>query len=131
MANDSQENKGECLKCHGTMVDFDSFQIFNNDYSGDGVVKGAALELEDLKATLLAAIEARGLTNQDAYPYWSPATGGPWDGPDGAKLKKAAYNYLFVDHDPGAFVHDVKYAVQLLRDSYQDLTGTPLGGVRP
>ena len=46
-----------------------------------------------------------------AYPNWS------------ARLLKAAYNLQFSVKDPGAFVHNGKYIVELLHDSIEDLGG--------
>ncbi|MEW6441532.1 MAG: carboxypeptidase regulatory-like domain-containing protein [bacterium] len=131
MAEDAAQNQAVCLNCHATIGEFKQFQIFQRDYDGDGAVEGVGEEVEGLKETLLTEIEARGIAPVEGHPYWDPTTGGPWDGPDGPALKKAAYNYLFVEHDPGAYVHNGKFAAQLLRDSYEDLTGTPLPGVRP
>ena len=128
---DGQQNNSVCMNCHATIGDFEDFQIFNNDYDGDGQVEGIGHEVEELLDLLLAEIMARGVNSQSFYPSWNPGTGGPWDGPDGPALKKACYNWRFVKADPGAFVHNSRYAIQLLRDSYEDLTGLELPGDRP
>jgi hypothetical protein len=44
---------------------------------------------------------------------------------------EAAFNLNFVEKEPGAYAHNFKYAVQILRDSYEVLAGKALNGVRP
>ena len=131
MHHDGQLNNNVCMSCHSTMDDFESFQIFNKDYDGDSSVEGIEEEVEGLLEVLLAAIEARGVTKLDSYPYWDPSSGGVWDLGDGPALKKAAYNWNYIHHDPGSFAHNARYTIQLLRDSYEDLTGGELPGDRP
>ena len=131
MAHQGRLNRALCLGCHGSLETFEDFRVGHEDWDGDGEVEGTAREVEGLLESLLAEIETRGITRTAVFPYWSPATGEAWDGPDGARLKKAAYNYAFVTRDPGAYVHNGKYAAQLLRDAVEDLTGGPLPGVRP
>jgi hypothetical protein len=46
-----------------------------------------------------------------AYPAWTP------------RLMKAAYNWIFVKYEPGAYVHNPHYALELLHDSMEDLAG--------
>ncbi|WP_299360427.1 cytochrome C [uncultured Paracoccus sp.] len=46
-----------------------------------------------------------------AYNAWTP------------RLLRAAYNWKFVNADPGAHVHNPPYALQLLHDSMEDLAG--------
>ncbi len=49
-----------------------------------------------------------------AFQAWTP------------RLLKAAYNWKFVTADPGVHVHNPHYALELLYDSIEDLSG-PLG----
>ena len=37
------------------------------------------------------------------------------------RLVKAAYNYQFAKKDPGGYVHNPRYVLQLLHDSVMDL----------
>jgi hypothetical protein len=53
------------------------------------------------------------------YNAWTP------------RLLKAAFNYQYVQKDPGAFVHNPKYVFQFLYDSIQDLGGSVQGMTRP
>jgi len=71
------------------------------------------------------------------YPYFGTNSAQAWDG----VVAKAVFNWQFIFEDPGAYAHNPKYAIQLLRDSYNDLAyaqslaGAPpipaLGGTRP
>ena len=51
------------------------------------------------------------------------------------RLLKAAYNYQYVAKDPGGYVHNPKYLLQVLYDSLADLnskTGASISGkIRP
>jgi hypothetical protein len=44
------------------------------------------------------------------FSLWSP------------RLLRAAYNYQFVQKDPGGFVHNPKYLLQVMYDSLGDLS---------
>ncbi len=121
-----------------------------NNYTGD--TGGASLSIADsirvLQQKLIAALQAKGAYYDDTtYPYffadaahttnftaWTPA------------LYKAAFNLSFVVKglpsagsssqanvpNASAAVHDYKYGIQLLQDSYADLTGAALpGAFRP
>jgi hypothetical protein len=47
------------------------------------------------------------------------------------RLMRAAFNYQYVQKDPGAFVHNPQYVMQFLYDSIQDLGGSVQGMTRP
>ncbi|UCF89434.1 MAG: hypothetical protein JSV70_04150, partial [bacterium] len=119
-----------------------------DDWDGNGGTVSAKDEVAYLLTVLLHnAIEAydspddadtlANIEHSSGYPYFG--TTGPtqqWDG----VVAKAAFNWQFIYKDPGAYAHNPKYAVQLLRDSYNDLAsnqdpGAPgipvLGGTRP
>ncbi len=126
MENAGYINNGPCTGCHGVVItDFHNFRMASdlNDYDGDGVLEGIGKELEDLMNDLIQALQNQGVTKLPSYPYWSNLT-------TPAQLK-AAYNVSLLEHEPGAFVHNYRYAFELLHDSYQDLTGLPHSGVRP
>jgi hypothetical protein len=55
----------------------------------------------------------------NAYASWTP------------RLLRAAYNYQWVNKDPGAFAHNGKYILQVLYDSIQDLGGDVTNLTRP
>jgi len=70
----------------------------------------------------------------EAYPYFFLDTNEDGQaGPDEAKasnkynaftprLVKAAFNYQFVEKDPGSSAHNGKYILQILYDSIKDLS---------
>ena len=47
------------------------------------------------------------------------------------RLIQATYNYHYVVKDPGAYVHNGKYVIQVLYDSLEDLGADTTGMVRP
>lgn len=133
-----------CSPCHSNVVNEEDLRDIRQskvDYDGDGDVKeGIASELENRVALLYQALRdyaANVLGTPIAYtsesnPYffvdtdndgkvseeeattryakWSP------------RLLRAAYNYQFVQKDPGAFVHNPKYLLQVTFDSLKDLS---------
>lgn len=121
------------------------------DYDGDGNTdEGIFYEVQGLHELLLAAMQTYATdtlgsaicydgatypyffvdTNSDgtcsadeaafanAYASWSP------------KILEAAYNYQFVQKDPGAFAHNAKYVIQLMYDGIADLGGDVSGLTR-
>jgi hypothetical protein len=54
------------------------------------------------------------VNSDNRYPNFTP------------RLLRAAYNYQYVQKDPGAFAHNPKYIGQILYDSLEDLSA---GGV--
>ncbi len=55
----------------------------------------------------------------NGYATWTP------------RLLRAAYNYQWVQKDPGAFTHNGKYILQVLYDSIADVGGTVTTLTRP
>jgi len=134
-----------CSGCH-TTTDPKTIRMTSvADYDGDGDVKeGIAGEIETLAEKLYAAIVAKSgaaplVYSASAYPYWfadANANGAIDDGEEGyaawtPRLLKAAYNYQYVQKDPGAFAHNGIYIMQVLYDSIQDVGGSTTGLVRP
>ena len=134
-----------CSPCHSNVVeaaDLVDVRQSTLDHDGDGdVQEGIASELEALHARLYEAIReyARSIVglpiahHPDSFPYFfadqnddgrvrgdeaSPANRyANWT----PRLLRAAYNYQFVDKDPGGFVHNPKYLLQVTYDSLADL----------
>lgn len=102
----SDNNTTGCVRCHGSVTGFD---VLNKNREGTLTV------LLDLLETTLTA---KGVVIADpfVYPYFTGIT-------TQAELR-AAYNYKFVSGDPGAHVHNWRYAAQLLYDSAYDLDNT-------
>lgn len=49
-------------------------------------------------------------TRDNRYQSWTP------------RLLKAAYNYQVATKDPGGYVHNPRYMLQIMYDSLQDLS---------
>ncbi|MFC1591960.1 cohesin domain-containing protein [Thermodesulfobacteriota bacterium] len=101
--------------------DFRNIRKTSVDYDNDGdVTEGLYAEIQGLEALLAAAITAYdpSITQLPGYPYWS----GDLD----AKTQRATYNLQLSQKEPGAYIHNVSYIAELLADSIEDLTGTPL-----
>ncbi len=135
VANATSENTDYCDTCHTGISSFDTLTA-DGDWDGDSSTESAKDEIAGLLTTLLTAIEAADLYpvdgttdiyHQSGYPYFGKNSGQLW----GPETAAAAFNWQYVYKDTGAYAHNEEYAAQLLRDSYQDLTGSALGGTRP
>jgi hypothetical protein len=144
------ETCGECHTFDG--VDVKNIRVTTTDFDGDGnATEGIAFEIEHIHADLYAAIQnyaknvvgrpivfdptthpyfftdtnSNGLvdpdevTSENQYSSWTP------------RLLRAAYNYNYVAHDPGAFAHNSTYIIQVLYDSLVDIRGDVSGMTRP
>lgn len=124
--------------CHGAANDPRNIRRSQRDFDGDGnVTKGLAHEIDALNAMLLDAIVryASDVIGEpivyDPYrhPYFFADTNGNGKADPGEpayaswtpRLLRTAYNYQFVRKDPGAYVHNGMYAIQVLHDSLEDL----------
>jgi hypothetical protein len=131
-----------CSSCHPTVKsaeDVNTIRISTDDYDGDGdATEGIAGEVQTMADTLYEAIQAyvaaQGLPgivyNGARYPYYFDEAGegyASWT----PRLLRAAYNYQWVQKDPGAFAHNGQYIMQVLYDSIQDLGGDVSGMTRP
>ncbi|MFU8826074.1 MAG: polyheme membrane-associated cytochrome C [Brevefilum sp.] len=135
----------ECAACHPAASSFATLRDIRDpstpDYDGDGnTTEGVAYEIATLHDLLHETIRAYAvevigqpiaytysnpkwvidtnnngiadegeISRDNAYPDWTP------------RLVKATYNYHLVVQSSGAFVHNPRYAVQLLFDSIEDL----------
>jgi hypothetical protein len=132
-----------------------------NDYDGNGFIEPIAVEIQGLQTKLIELLAMNGIYYDDLnYPYvfndpvlrttaaqfttWGSVQGG-------TNAYKAAFNLQYIIKglpsssssqtlvpNASAAVHDYKYTIQLLRDSYEDYYAAapnkpliPLGGVRP
>ena len=133
-----------CLSCHRGVDDLRAIRMQHGDFDGDGSIAGGIMsEIAGLQTQLLDAIRiyAVQVASQPVayapgqYPYFFKDPDG--DGQIGAdeggfpnryqswtpRLLKAAYNYQLSRKDPGAYVHNPRYMLQLLHDSLADLAG--------
>jgi hypothetical protein len=120
--NDDVLNVAGCQRCHPGL---DTFDIpAKGDYDGDGVVEGVQTEV----GGLLELLEAE-LPHDEEGEISLPAPDDidPTDSTVVGQMM-ANYNYHLVLEDGSLGVHNTAYAVQMLRASIEDLTGTPLPG---
>lgn len=147
MANLSSENMGGhtmrpatsvCEECHGSVKSFEEIGAFR-DMDGDGVLGRPMTEIDGLKTKIEDYLKSQGIYYDSInYPYfWNDPTCRTNSNPDCRNKTwtvgqlEAAFNFQFVNKEGGAYVHNFRYAVQLLRDSYEKMTGTTLAGSRP
>ena len=126
-----------CETCHDT-TDPTTIRMSDVDYDGDGdVTEGIHDEVQTLADALYAEIqkyaEAHGGAikyDAAAYPYFFDPEGkgyAAWT----PRLLKAAFNYQYVQKDPGSYIHNPKFVIQFLIDSIEDLGGDVSAYTRP
>jgi hypothetical protein len=96
-----------CVDCHGSVTTFDFKRL---DYNGDGVVEGVQTEVKSLidqLGRLLPPLGSPDVAITSAYTR---------------QQLRAAFNWEFVHEDGSHGVHNVSYAVGLLKASIADLT---------
>ena len=142
-----------CGECHTfDSADAKNIRVNTTDFDGNGnVAEGIAFEIEHVRTDLYTAIQAYAknvvgkpiVFDPDTYPYFFTDTNGNGSvDPDEVnsenkysswtpRLLRAAYNYNYVSHDPGAFAHNSTYTIQVLYDSLVDIGGDVSGMSRP
>jgi hypothetical protein len=144
----------QCAACHSNVVERDDFRAVRTqtpDYDGDlDTAEGIYSEISTLQTLLLDAIRqyARSVAGTpivyaDQFPYFFVDANDDGIADAGEvnmgnrynawtpRLIKAAYNYQFAKKDPGGYVHNPRYVLQILHDSLMDLgEQVPLPGVR-
>jgi hypothetical protein len=142
-----------CKQCHGDVAVDDIRGMSDvTDFNGNGDVKeGVRQEYRALRDVLYTEIQkyakAKGHAiayNGDAYPYWFNDANGDGKASEEEsafpnaysfwtpKLVKAVYNYnFFANKNPGAGVHNGKYAIQIIFDSIEDIGGDVTKFARP
>ena len=142
-AHTTQVQEDGCLSCHRGVEELRDIRTRHQDFDGDGDnSKGIHAEIEGLHAQLYDAIQAYALSvagtaigyDSGTNPYFFIDSDG-----DGVideseavrdnryqswtpRLLKAAYNYQVVQKDPGGYVHNPAYLLQLLYDSIESLS---------
>ena len=135
-----------CGGCHRkveTEEDFRKIRKSKTDFDGDGnTAEGIAYEIRALQKGLYDAIisyatsvAGQGMVyDQKTYPYFFADSNGNGKLDDGEavaansykhwtpRLIKAAYNFQYMVNEPGNFVHNPYYSLQLLYDSMNDLS---------
>ena len=153
-AHELEVKTDSCFTCHEEVADLREIRDEDNttDFDGDGdVTEGLGNEIQAYSDKLYAAMQDYAATvvgkaiiyNPAAYPYFFEDTDGNGEIGEGEagyiawtpRLLKAAYNYQYVQKDPGAFAHNGKYVIQFLYDSLsslgQKVTVDMTGLVRP
>lgn len=131
-----------CLTCHRGVEEVRAIRMRHADFDGDGNAAGGIhSEIMGLHARLGDAIQAYAAEVSAApigyakgtFPYFFADTNADGEiGPDEAvfpnryqswtpRLLKAAYNYQVAAKDPGGYVHNPAYVLQLLHDSLESL----------
>jgi hypothetical protein len=148
-------NAEACSACHTNVAsaeDLEAIRITAGDFDGDGdEAEGISGEIETIKEALYTAIQEYAATtagadiafNPASYPYWFIDTNGDGEavGDEAVRdnafaswtpnLLRAAYNYTWVEKDPGAYAHNGLYMLQVLYDSLQAVGGDVSGFTRP
>ncbi len=99
-----------CVQCHG---DIEGFNFKRQDFDGNGIVEGVQTEVKGLLAKLAFLLPPVGVAKADI------TIGSSWS----KQHLRAGYNYRFVQEDGSFGVHNLSYAVGLLKASIADLTG--------
>jgi hypothetical protein len=139
-------NARACSPCHVNVVDdrdLGSIRVDSVDWDGDGNSKeGVADEIDSLQQLLYGALQDYAesvirmpiVYGTGVFPYFYVDSDG--DGQFGSeerrfsnryalwtpRLVRTAYNYHFVQGDPGSYAHNSRYILQILYDSLRDLS---------
>jgi hypothetical protein len=132
-----------CNECHEPITRFTDLQTireYETDWDGDGnITEGVFGEIATMQSNLLNAMQTYSANtlgssigyDSNSYPYYF--VDGDGDGQISAeersnrfnawtpRLLRAAYNYQYVNKDPGSYVHNPHYIMQVLYDSLEDL----------
>lgn len=104
------EMVGACQKCHGAIQSFD---FPRQDYDGDGIVEGVQTEVQHLLDKLALMLP----------PVGTPKTSLSIDTNWTRQELRAGFNWQFVADDGSRGIHNLAYAVGLLKASIGDLSG--------
>ncbi len=139
-------NPSECAACHPVVSDLEDLHSIRvdttPDFDGDGdLIEGIYEELIAFHDLLYEAIQAYAadvigspILYAPQFPYWFFDTNGNGIADEGEvtfgnqytdwtpRLIKATYNYHLVREDPGGFMHNARYLVQLMYDTISDLS---------
>ena len=112
------------------------------DFDGDGdTTEGVYGEITTIHEMLYEVIQTyasevarQPILYASQYPYWFTDTNGNGEADEGEvavpnqyatwtpRLVKATYNYHVVVEDPGGFMHNARYLIQLMYDTLADLS---------
>lgn len=132
-----------CLACHRGVDELRDIRTQHRDFAGTGDRSGGIhSEIVALQSQLMDAIRAYAsaiagtpIAYANSFPYFFADPSGSGElTPDQItrdnryqswtpRLLKAAYNYQVAAKDPGGYVHNPRYMLQILHDSLADLAG--------
>ncbi len=132
-----------CLACHQGVENLRDIRTQHSDFAGTGDRSGGihseiiAMQTLLMDAIRLYAAEVAGspIAYANGFPYFFADPSGTGElTPDQItrdnryqnwtpRLLKAAYNYQVAAKDPGGYVHNPRYMLQILHDSVTDLAG--------
>jgi hypothetical protein len=122
-----------CKQCHPQASGTDFNFPAKADYDGNGKTEGIQTEVKGLVAAVTSAAEQQmqggKLTDQEGQIVFkkNDATVTPMP----QKVYVAAYNVTLVNNDRSFGIHNPRFIVDLLQQTYQELTGSPLKGAQP
>jgi nitrate reductase cytochrome c-type subunit len=122
LVTNSYDKVDVCVQCHGPISSF-NFPVA--DYNGDGVIEGVQTEVQhllDKLSTMLPNSTYQTNSNNyvaDGLVKTSVSFQTNWP----TKFLKAGYNWQMVSSDGSLGLHNVPFAVGLLKASIADLTG--------
>ena len=109
-----------CKNCHGPISDFNDIKALE-DFDGDGVIEGIQSEVAGLLDILREEIVSSGL---DTTAGFVEALGDTTKSTE--QQRAAGFNWVFVSEDKSLGIHNPDYTIQLLQQSIQYITGSPL-----
>lgn len=136
----------ECAACHPAVSSLGDLRDVRMDgtpdFDGDGdTTEGIYGEISTIHEMLYSAIQAyaseatgQAILYASQFPYWFIDTNANGEADEGEvafpnqyaswtpRLVKATYNYHVVVEDPGGFMHNARYLVQLMYDTLEDLS---------
>jgi len=143
--NNATGTAGPCVACHMSASQDHLFKTVTADSSGSISAISAtvcanchagSLGVAQLNAdktlfsnaltVLKAQLAARGFSYTPSYPFFSNTNWGV--GQDGANVMGAAFNYVLMVSEPGAYAHNSQYAKKLVLDSIDYLDNGQLDG---
>jgi hypothetical protein len=93
------------------------------DFDGDGTVEGVQTEIEGLLAKVAELLPKDDQGNVLSYPITAQNTS--------EAERKALWNYWLVANDGSKGIHNTKFVVLLLQETYYQLTGSTIGQPPP
>ncbi|MDP2726700.1 MAG: cytochrome c3 family protein [Dehalococcoidia bacterium] len=112
------ENIGACTQCHAGTTTFD--RPAAGDYDGNGKVEGVQTEVKGLMALLRALLPKDALGEVLNYPVTTANST--------EAQRKAMWNYNVIRIDGSNGVHNTAFTVQVLQQTYKQLTGKDVPG---